>query len=121
CLTLRNLQCDLASNTADGSLHLANACFACVARRDELDRIVGDLELCTIQSVFCSLARDQVTTCDFEFLAVAVACETDDLHAVAQGRRNRTKLVRSRDEEDLREIERQIEIVIAERIVLLWI
>ena len=51
-------------------------------------------------------------------LLFAVALQRDDLHAVLQRRRHRVEHVRGADEEHLRQIERHVEIVIAERIVL---
>ena len=42
-------------------------------------------------------------------------------HAIAQGVRNRVELVRSADEEHLREVERKVEVVISEGRVLLRI
>ena len=54
-----------------------------------------------------------------DLLLLGVAGEFDDLHAVPQRLRNRIHPVRRRDEENLRKIERHVQIVIAERRVLL--
>src|SRR5207245_8733341 len=50
-----------------------------------------------------------------------VALQFDDLHAVAQRLSNGIKHVGGRDEENLRQVERHIQIVIAESRVLVWI
>ena len=50
-----------------------------------------------------------------------VAGELDHLHAVEQRRRHRVELVRGGDEEDVREVERQVQVVVAEGRVLLGV
>jgi len=47
-----------------------------------------------------------------------VAGQLEDLHAVAQRTGNGVEHVRRRDEEDLGQVERHVEVVIAERVVL---
>ena len=55
---------------------------------------------------------------DVQLFAVAVTGELDDLHSVAERHRDRPELVRGRDKENLRKIERKIEVIIAKRAVL---
>ena len=47
--------------------------------------------------------------------------QLDDLEAIAQRPRDRVELVRGRDEQDLRQIERDLEVVVRERAVLLGV
>src|SRR4029079_19614842 len=54
-------------------------------------------------------------------LLARVARQLDDLETVAQRPRNRIELVRRRDEQHLRQVERHLEVVIGERVVLLGI
>ena len=56
-----------------------------------------------------------------DLLLLGVSGELDDLHAVAQRRRDRVEHVRRRDEQHPRQVERHVEIVVAERGVLLGI
>ncbi len=56
-----------------------------------------------------------------DLLLERVARQLDDLHAVAQRRRNGVELVGGGDEHDLREIVRHVEVVIGEAVVLLRI
>src|SRR5437016_13190789 len=56
-----------------------------------------------------------------DFLFLRVALQFDDLHAVAQRLSNGIKHVGGRDEEDFRQVECHVQIVIAESRVLLWI
>ena len=55
---------------------------------------------------------------DRELLALGVAGEVDDLHAVEQRRRDVLDEVRGRDEHHLRQVERHAEVVVGERVVL---
>ena len=118
-LPLRDAQRGLARDAAHRALQLPHARLARVARGDVHQRVVGDFELVFTQAVLARLARDEVLPRDVQLLLVAVAREVDDLHAVAQGGGNRPQLVRRRDEEDFREVERQVEVVVNEGVVLL--
>ena len=64
------------------------------------------------------LARNQEALGDMDFLFLGVAGKLDDFHAIAQRLRNRIHPVGRGDEDDLREIERNVEIMIAERRIL---
>ena len=64
------------------------------------------------------LARHEVLARDHQLLLLGVAREADDVHAVEQRRRDRLELVRGADEEDARQVERQVEVVVAEVLVL---
>ena len=71
------------------------------------------------EAVLLGLARDQEAIRDVDLLLLGVTGEFEDLHAVAQRLRNRIHPVGRGDKEHLRQIERHVEIVIAERRVLL--
>ena len=95
--------------------------LARVALDDLAQRVVGELDLGPAEAVLLDLARHQVALGDLELLLLGVAGELDHLHAVAQRRRDRLELVRGGDEEDPREVERQVEVVVAEGGVLLGV
>ena len=80
----------------------------------ELDVLRGD-------PVLFDLARNQVAEGNVPLLLLGVALQLDNLHAVAQRLRHRVEDVGGADEQDLGEVEGLIEIVIAERVVLLRI
>ena len=69
----------------------------------------------------CALScfGDEVALRDAELLVLGVAGELDDVHAVEQRPGNRVERVRGADEQHLREVERQVEVVVAEVPVLL--
>src|SRR5208337_845570 len=56
---------------------------------------------------------------DQKLVTLGVAGELDHLHPIKQGRRNRGKRVGRGDEQDAREIKRNLDVVVAEGAVLL--
>ena len=71
-----------------------------------------------MQPVLLELPRHEIHPRDVDLLVLGVAAERDELHAVEQRRVDRAELVRGRDEEHARQVERNLEVVIAERVVL---
>ena len=67
------------------------------------------------------LLRQQVPLRDRELLRLRVARELDRVHPVEQRPRDRVDRVRGADEEHLREVERQVEVVVPEVPVLLGV
>ena len=65
--------------------------------------------------MFGGLLGDQVFAGNVDLLFAGVTGEFDDLHAVAQGFWDGIHPVCGGDERDLRQIERHIEVMIAER------
>ena len=96
----------------------ADAGFARVLGDHAADRIVGQSRPGLLQPVLLALPRDQIHPRDVDLVLFGVAAERDELHAVEQRRMDRPELVRGRDEQHLREIDRDLEIVIAEGVVL---
>ena len=77
---------------------------------------IGDLVLA--QAVPLALPRPQVAARDRDLLVGRVAVEPDHLHPVEQRPRDRVGDVRGRDEDDLGQVELDVEVVVAERVVL---
>jgi hypothetical protein len=65
--------------------------------------------------------RDQELLRDLHLLELEIAREADHLHAVDQRTRDRVERVARRQEQDLREVEVDLEVVVLERVVLLRI
>ena len=99
----------------------AHARFPRVVPDDVAHRLFRKFDLLGRDPVLVNLPRNQVLERDVNLLFLGVALQFDDLHAIAQRLRNRIEHVRRRNEQHLRQIERHIEIVIAERRVLLRI
>ena len=70
------------------------------------------------QAVLADLSWRQILPGNFQLLAIAITGKLDHLHAIAQRRWNRPKLIRGADEENFRKIKGQIEIMIRESVVL---
>ena len=73
------------------------------------------------EAVRLDLLRHEVALRDPELLLVRVAGELDHVHPVEQRAADRVERVRGADEEHLREVERQVEVVVAEARVLLGV
>src|SRR6266849_5195554 len=69
-------------------------------------------------TVLLELTRHEIALRDVQLLLLAVSRERDDLHPVEQRRVNRSELIRHRDEEHARQIDVDLEVVVAERMVL---
>ncbi len=80
--------------------------------------VVRDRDLVLAQAVPLALARPEVATGDRDLLLGRVAVEADDLHPVEERARDRLGHVPGREEEHLREVELDVEVVVAERVVL---
>ncbi len=109
---------DPARDGGEPPLELAHPGLAGVLGDHGADAVVGDLEEPLRQPGRLDLARQQVAAGDVELLLLGVAGEADDLHPVEERPGDRLQDVRGRDEEDLGEVERQVEVVVPERVVL---
>ena len=81
----------------------------------------GISQLVDVQGVLVELPRHQMPFRDLDLLLLGVAGDADDLHAVAQRRADRLGDVRRGDEQHLRQVVRDLEVVVAELPVLLGI
>ena len=111
----------LPADGRDLPLELAHARLARVLADDRAQPLVGERELLALEPVRLQLLRDEVLLGDAELLFLGVAGELDHVHPVEQRRRDRVELVRGADEEHLREVERKVEVVVAEGRVLLGV
>ena len=103
---------------ADRALKLAHARLARVLDDHLLDDALAELEVARLEPVRRALTLHEVAPGDLKLLLLRIARQRDDLHAVAQGARDTAEAVRRDDPEDLREVERQLDVVVAERRVL---
>ncbi len=110
-----------AADVCDALLQRAHAGLTRVARCDALQRRVGEDDLRVGQRVGLQLLRHQVRARDGDFFRLRVAGDLEDLHAVAQRRGDGLERVGGGDEEHARQIDRHLEIVIDEGLVLLGV
>ena len=90
---LGDLPGDLAHDVGDLALEVPDAGLVGV-RADELGhRLVGDLDVLGLEAVVRHLLGDEEALADLDLLLLGVAGQLDDLHPVAQGRRDRVEQV----------------------------
>ena len=94
---------------------------ACSSWMIACSAVVGERDLRPLQPVALDLARDEVALGDLELLLLRVAGELDDLHAVAQRPGIVSSLFAVVMNMTAREVERQVEVVVAEGRVLLGV
>ncbi len=116
---LRDLDRDRAEHRADLALEVTHAGLARVAVDDLEQRVIGDLAAIVGQAVILELLGHEELARDVLLVLPRVTRELDDLEAIAERPRDRIELVRGRDEQHLGEVEVDLEVVVAERRVLL--
>ena len=114
----RDLGRHLAQHLADLALQVPDAGLARVVADDDADRVVGQRHLLGRQPVALELPRQQVVARDRDLLVLGVAVQPDDLHAVEQRSGDRLAHVPGRDEQHLGQVEVDVQVVVAERVVL---
>ena len=118
-VALRAAPCRLSADRADLALEIPDTCFTRVPENHRAQPVVGEAQRLGCEAVVGHLLGHEVLARYLELLDLGVAGKLEHFHAVAQRRRNRIQHVGRGDEEDLRQIERHIEVVVAERVVLL--
>src|SRR5262245_44769602 len=81
---------------------------------DRRQRIIVEFDLVGAKTIIVAAARDQVLASNLKFLFFGIPGQFNDLHAIAKCGWNRIEHVCRRDEENAREIESDIKIMIAE-------
>ena len=109
---------DGAGHRADVALQVAHAGLAGVALDDPPQRVVLERGLVGGQAVGLELPGDEVALGDVELVVLGVAGDLDDLHAVAQRAGHRVHAVGGGDEQHLAQVERHVEVVVGEGVVL---
>ncbi|MNK67791.1 hypothetical protein D3C87_871360 [compost metagenome] len=108
----------LAAETGDFAFKVAYAGLAGVLGDQHVQGLVREVELACVEAVLLDLLGNEVAAGDLALLRMGIAGELEDLHPVAQGGKDRVEHVGGRDEENLREVEGQVQVVIAEVEVL---
>ena len=108
----------LARQRGDFALQLAHAGFARVFLDQLAQRGLGEFHFLPREAMLLNLARHEITFGNLQFFGFGVAGQFDDFQPVAQRGMNRVQPVRRGDEQHARQIERQIEKMVRERVVL---
>ena len=92
-----------------------------IAANDLPDGVVGELDVLLRQARLRHLLLDQELFRDLDFFRLGVAVQAQHFHAILQRGRNGVHHVRGGDEEDLREVVLDVEVVIDEHEILFGI
>ena len=111
----------LPAEVVDRALQLAHARLARVLAEDLHERRVVERDVGRGQPVLLRFPRDQVAPRDLELLLVHVPGNLDHFEAVQERGRDEIEHVGGRDEQRLREIERDLDVVVHEVRVLLGV
>src|SRR5215471_2885905 len=108
----RDLSSDATTNSSDLTLELADTGFMRVIADDPAKRVLLKFALLRLESVLLQLTRNKVALRDLEFLALGVTGKRDHFDPVAQRFRYSLDVICGADENNLRQIERHIEVTI---------
>ena len=118
CLTRRDPGGHLAQHLAQLALEVANPSLPGVVGDDRANRVVGHLDLVVLQAVPFDLTAEQVVAGDRHLLVLRVAVDPDDLHAVQQRPGDRLRHVAGGEEQHLGQVQVDLQVMVAERVVL---
>jgi hypothetical protein len=113
-VSLRATTRRLAADGCDFAFEIPHPGFARVPADDCADRIVRKCDVFGLQPVVRDLLLDEMLARNRELLLFRIARDLEHFHAIAQCRRHRVEHISGRDEQHLGEVERNVEIVIAE-------
>ena len=111
-LAARNLRRDAANDRADLPFEFAHAGFVSVVVDHPHERVFLPFALLRFEPVLLQLSPNEIAARDFQFLPAGVAGERDQLHPIAHRFRHAFDVVGGRDKNNLRKIERHIEVAI---------
>src|SRR6266480_1451608 len=117
----RNPRRHRTTDSADLPLQLAHSRLVRVIVNEQSQRFYWPFDLVGFKSVFGELTRNEITFSDLQFLAFGISGEIDQLHPIQERSGDSTNVIGRRDEDDLRKVERDIQITIDEGLVLPWI
>ena len=109
---------DLAERLAELPFELAHAGLPRVPGDDGVQGVVGDDHLAVLEAVAAHLPLEQVVAGDGDLLVLGVAVDADQLEAVEQRPGDRLEHVGGGDEQHVGEVEVDLQVVVAERVVL---
>ena len=109
----------LAAQRSDLPLQGAHARLADIVVNQVVQRLVIDAAAAAVEAVALNLFWHQIALGNLELFLAGIAGQLDDLHAVVQRGRDAGRVVCRREEEDVAQIERDLQIVVAEGKILL--
>jgi len=113
------LHSSLAAQLTDLSLQNTDAGFPCVVGDGAADSAVGHMELRPLQSMLLQLLGQQMLLGDLKLFLVGIAGQLNDLHTIQQRPRDSPQHVGGGDEHDAAQVNRDLQKMIPESVVLL--
>ena len=108
----------LSADIRDFPLQVPETSLPGVAVNDGQDRLIREFEVIFRDPILFNLPWQEVFSRDFQFFLIRVPGKLKDLHAIPKGRGNGIHEVGCSDKHHLGEIEGNVEIVVAEGVVL---
>ncbi len=120
-LLLHDLARHFAAQRRQTALQVADAGFAGVTADHLFNPRIQERNVPAGQAIFLLLLGDEEFFRDLDFFLLGIAGNRDHFHPVQQRPRNIVQRIGGNHPEHVRQVERQFDIVVAERIVLLGI
>ena len=111
----------LAAHAADFPLQFAHAGFVGVGPDDGAQRGFGEANFARLEAALFDLAWNEEAAGNLQFFLLHIAGKLDDLHAVGQRRGDGVQGVGRGDEEDLRQVVGDLQVMVREGRVLLGV
>ena len=108
----------LAQHLAQLALEIPHTSLTRVVGDDRPQGGVGHLDLGSVEAIAVELAREEVVARDGDLLVLGVAVEPDDLQPVEQRPGDGVEHVGRGEEQHVRQVEVDLQVVVAERVVL---
>ena len=110
---------NLAANVTNFALQVTHASFPGIRADQRGNRVVGELQILFGESCLHKLFLHQELFGNFNFLLLGISVEAQYFHPILQSGRNGVHDVRGGNEEDLREVVFDVQIMVDEHEVLL--
>ncbi len=117
-LVQRHLRGDLPQHPGDGTLQRADTGLPGVLRGQHVQSVLADRHLVRLKPGLRQLPGQQVVPGDDDLLVLGVAVQLHQVHPVQQRARHGLQHVRGGDEHHIREVELDLQVVVAEGVVL---
>ena len=109
------------ANLSQHLLQTTHTGFARVPRNHQSQHFLRDHKLPLVQTMLFHLLGQQMVQRDLPLFLLGVGGQLDDFHTIQQRTRHGGQIVRCGQEQHIRQVERQLDIMIAERNILLGV
>ena len=118
CFLFQKLRCHLSADLPDLTLQLPDARLSCIGKDQFLQCFIAERKLFCQKTVLGKLLLYEVFFCNMQLLVCRIATDFYDLHTITQRRINVLQVICRRDKSNLRQIDRQFQIMILKMLIL---